>query len=336
MRFNVAAGLSAAMTSRRQSLIGRFMRRFTPVSLCLTLFALVAAPSAAAGLIIMPAGNQSPTQPPVPGASAKRTAALETTYEAKYRKIRNLIAGDEKLQAKIREAAAAYEIDPIHIIGALVGEHTFNVDAYDHFQTYYVKAMSYAGSAIRFAYDGEKVTDFVERPEFAPCADEANSYALWTCRERIWNETFRGKTVGGTAWPDNRFSAVFFQPFYAGQTFGLGQLNPLTALETSDLVHRISGFPKLSADRPKQVYATIMDPDRTLPYVAAAIRMSIDAYRDIAGIDISTNPGITATLYNLGNPEERAEALKARGGMPKENFYGWFVNDRLDDLRSLL
>ncbi len=312
------------------------MRRLTPLSLFLALSVCTVAPSLAAGLTIMPAGNQSATQPPIPGASANRTAQLDTTFQAKYEKIRDLIAGDRKLQKKIKAAAAAYEIDPIHIVGALVGEHTFNVDAYDHFQTYYVKAMSYAGSAIRFAYDGEKVTDFVERPEFSPCERQTDSYGLWTCRESVWNETFRGKTVDGTNWPDNRFSAVFFQPFYAGQTFGLGQLNPLTALETSDLVNRVSGFPKLSADRPKQVYATIMDPDKTLPYVAAAIRLSIDAYRDIAGIDISGNPGITATLYNLGNPEERAEALNARGGLPKENFYGWFVNDRLDELQKLL
>ena len=54
-----------------------------------------------------------------------------------------------------------------------------------------------------------------------------------------------------------------------------------------------------------------MDPDLTLPYVAATLKKSIDAYRTIAGFDISQNPGITATLYNVGNPEARAYALKA-------------------------
>ena len=42
-------------------------------------------------------------------------------------------------------------------------------------------------------------------------------------------------------WPNDRFSAVFFQPFYAGQTFGIGQLNPLTALKMSDMVSRTTG-----------------------------------------------------------------------------------------------
>ena len=103
---------------------------------------------------------------------------------------------------------------------------------------------------------------------------------------------------------------MFFQPYYAGQTFGLGQLNPLTALEMSDLVHQVSGLPRLDAGNPNQVYETIMDPDLTLAYVAAALKKSIDAYRQIAGFDISQNPGITATLYNVGNPEARAHALK--------------------------
>ena len=58
-----------------------------------------------------------------------------------------LLSHDQKLLSKIRAAAAQYGIDPIHIIGALVGEHTYNVDAYDRLQTYYVKATSYSASA---------------------------------------------------------------------------------------------------------------------------------------------------------------------------------------------
>ncbi len=55
-----------------------------------------------------------------------------------------------------------------------------------------------------------------------------------------------------------------------------------------------------------------MDPDQSLAYMAAAIRRSIDAYRQIADMDISNNPGITATLYNIGNPDQRPAALAAR------------------------
>ncbi len=59
-----------------------------------------------------------------------------------------------KLFAKIKSTAADYGIDPIHIIGAIVGEHTYNVDAYDRLQTYYVKATAYTGNSFRFSYGG--------------------------------------------------------------------------------------------------------------------------------------------------------------------------------------
>jgi hypothetical protein len=231
------------------------------------------------------------------------------------------------------------------IVGAIVGEHTYNVDAYDRLQTYYVKAISYLSSKLSFAYEGEDITDFVQRPQFQECAGKSDSYALWECREQVWNRSFRGKTVGGESFPDDRFGATFFQPYYAGQTFGLGQLNPLTALQMSDLVHQVSGLPKLDVGDPNAVYKTIMDPDLTLDYVAATIRKSIDAYQSIAGFDISGNPGITSTLYNVGNPEQRAHALKAENDrrrdagepekLPEENYYGWLVNDKLPELKAL-
>jgi hypothetical protein len=300
---------------------------------------------AAHALSVVPPGNRNVEQPAVPGASVKRTKAGKTTFDDKYDKVRDLLANDAKLRSKIKQAASAYGIDPMHIVGAIVGEHTYNVDAYDRLQTYYVKAIAYLGNKLAFEYKGEDVDDFVQRPQFAVCAVKTDSYALWTCREQVWNKSFRGQTVDGRRYPDNRFSAVFFQPFYAGQTFGLGQLNPLTALQMSDLVRRVSGFPKLDASDPNAVYETIMDPDKSIPYVAATLKKSIDAYRNIAGFDISRNPGITATLYNLGNPEARAAALRNENArrqaagepekLPEENYYGWLVNEKLPELSGL-
>ena len=294
---------------------------------------------------LVPPGNRYEEQPAIPGASASRTQALKTTYEAKYRKVFKLLASDPELRSKIVAVSRTYGIDPIHMAGAIVGEHTYNVDAYDRLQTYYLKAVSYLSSGFSFAYDGEDIDTFIQRPEFSKCSEGAGSYAAWTCRENVWNAKFRGKDVGGTAFPHKRFSQTFFQPFYAGQTFGIGQLNPLTALQMSDLVNKVSGLPKLSHRNPQQVYNTIMDPDLTLPYVAATLKKSIDAYNNIAGFDISQNPGITATLYNVGDPEGRARALKAENDgrvakgmdarLPEENYYGWLVNDKLAELRSL-
>ncbi|PZN56086.1 MAG: hypothetical protein DIU65_05420 [Proteobacteria bacterium] len=318
------------------------MRRIRSLFLGLLLAVTASAGQAA---VLVPPGNRNAVQPAIPGASVNRTQATNTTFQAKYRKVYALLKNDGRLRAKIKETAAAYAIDPIHIVGAIVGEHTYNVDAYDRLQTYYVKAISYLSSRFSFAYRGESVSAFVRRPQFAACDGKSDSYALWTCRERVWNQEFRGRTVDGTSFPDNRFGAVFFQPYYAGQTFGLGQLNPLTALQMSDMVHEISGLPRLDADDPNRVYKTIMDPDLTLNYVAAALKKSIDAYRTIAGFDISRNPGITATLYNVGNPEARAQALKKENErrraagepvrLPQENYYGWLVNDKLPELEAL-
>lgn len=315
------------------------------VGFLLALAAPALAASTALAATVVLEGNRNKHQPPIPSGSASRTQALKSTYEAKYRRVFDLLERDAALRGKIAKVAKRYGLDPIHMVGAIIGEHTYNVDVYDRLQTYYVKAVSYVGSALTFGHGGESVGAFVARPQFEECEKHTGSYALWACRERIWNTKFRGKKVDGKKFPDDRFGAVFFQPLYAGQTFGIGQLNPLTALQMSDMVNQVSGLPKLSHDRPTEVYRTIMDPDLTLPYVAATLKSSIDAYKRIAGFDITKNPGITATLYNLGDPEGRARALKAENDkrrhaglgarLPQENYYGWLVNDKLKELKTL-
>lgn len=287
-------------------------------------------------VIKVPPGNRSAVQPKIPYGSVSRTRSTNGSFDAKYIKIRDLIANDKRLQNKIKAAAKQYGIEPIHIVGALVGEHTYNVDAFDRLQTYYVKAISYFNSDVKFAYGSETVSKFVERPEFSRCDSAKDSYDLWSCRESVWNSIFKGRKVDGTDWPDDRFGAVFFQPFYAGQTFGLGQINPLTALRVTDLVAKKSGKKKLSAKRANDVYKTIMEPDSTLTYMAAVLKIGIDAYRDIAGFDISNNPGLTATLYNLGDARNRAKKAKTRGRLPRENYYGWLVNSKRSELEAIL
>ena len=316
---------------------------FCRPTLALLATAMAFSPAMAATLV--PEGNRHAAQPEIPAGSTKRTSATKSSFEAKYEKVFRLLQNDPKLRGKIRKVSAKYGIDPLHMVGAIVGEHTYNVDAYDRLQTYYVKAVSYVSNDISFSYDGQSIADFVQRPEFEPCAVMKGSYALWNCRENIWDSVFRGQTVDGVAYPRNRFSAVFFQPFYAGQTFGLGQLNPLTALQMTDMVNRVSGLPKIDASDGKEVYRTIMDPDLTLPYMAATLKNSIEAYKRIAGFDISNNPGLTATLYNTGDPELRARTLATENEtrlaageperLPEENYYGWLINEKLGELKTL-
>ena len=326
----------------------RPLRLFFRLALLLpVLLPLTAQPvGAKAEVILVPPGNRSAKQPPISTSSVIRTAETNGTFAAKYQSVYRQLAGDRQLIGKIEKAAATYGIDPIHMIGAIIGEHTYNVDVMDTLQGYYVKALAYLGAKMTFAYDGEDVRDFVKRPQFAKCDKATNDYDLWTCREDVWKAAFRGKTVDGKKFPDDRFQRVFFQPFFAGQTFGLGQLSPLTALSVSDFVAAKSGLPELSLNHPNEIYHAVMDPDMSLDYMAAIIAKDIEAYRTIAGFDISDNPGLTATLYNLGGAPDRARVLaaenrkrRARGQRivyPRENYYGWLVNARLTELRKLL
>jgi hypothetical protein len=310
------------------------------LAFCLVAAWSAVAPASAGGLVVVPPGNRNATQPAVPRGSILRTAETKGSFDSKFDKVRDLLATDRVLIGKIKTTAGAYGIDPIHMIGAIVGEHTYNVDAFDRLQTYYVQAISYAGSSrLRFGYGDEPIAQFLARPQFEKCGKFTDdSYKLWTCREGVWEASFSGRTVDGTAFPKDRFSKVFFQPLFAGQTFGLGQGSPLMALMMSDLVAQTSGYPKLSETRAPEVYDAIMNPDKSLAYMAASIRRSIDDYKTIAGTDISKNPGIAATLYNVGRSSQRAEALRARGrgALPEENYFGWFVNDKLNELKPLL
>ena len=297
-----------------------------------------------AKIVQVPPGNRNADQPPIPAGAKSRTKKTKGSFSGKYEKIYALLSRDRRLIRKIKKSAASFGIDPVHIIGALVGEHTYNVDALDHIQTYYVKAMAYLGSDLTFKYGNVKVVDFVTRAQFASCFALIDNYDVWTCRENIWNSSFRGQIVDGIAWPNDRFGRVFFQPLYAGQTFGLGQLNPLTALRVNEIVSKKTGSRRLNPKNAPKIYEEIMNPDTTLNYVAAVIKTSIDAYKTIANVDISRNPGLTATLYNLGDVRNRARKLaeknkkRASGSFtyPQENYYGWLVNEKEAQLRELL
>ena len=304
-------------------------------------------PAHAGDVIVDPPGNRNAKQPKIYSGSRLLTAFGGGTFETKYKKVYNLLASDPKLIGKIKQAAALYGIDPIHIIGAIVGEHTYNIDTYDSLQTYYVKALEYVSNdSFVFANKGDTAKALFARPQFAKCDQYKMDYMVWDCRQTVWESTFMGRFVDGRHYPRDRLHRVYFAPMFAGQTFGFGQLSPVAALSVTDIVHAKSGLPLLTIDDASTVYAQIMNPDSSLHYVAANIKVEIDLYKSIAGIDISQNPGITATLYNLGNAASRARALKAENDkranagkpplMPQENFYGWLINDREAQLRKLV
>jgi len=328
------------------SVIRKSLKLFT-VLILTGVVGIALPPVVSAEVIVVPPGNRNQDRPNTAGLSKVWTMFVsQTPYEAKYRKIYGLLQRDQRLIANIKKVAAIYGIDPIHIVGAIVGEHTFNVDGLDTLQTYYVKASQYVDIDMSFSYKGETAAQFFQRPQFSRCNQLNSGYEVWDCRSVVWRTTFEGKRVDGRRYPNVRIQRVFFKPGIAGQTFGLGQLSPVTALSVNEYVHAKSGLPLLDINRANEVYQAVMDPDRTLHYMAAQLRIAIDYYRGIAGFDISQNPGVTATLYNLGEVATRARQLAAENAQrnkkgqpiayPEENYYGWLVNDRIDDLRKLL
>lgn len=306
------------------------------------------ATTTAGGVTVIPADYHAKEQPRVyAGSYVLTTIHNSGGFKEKYAKVYGLLSRDKALIGKIKKAAAAYGIDPIHIIGAIVGEHTYNIDTYDTLQTYYVKALEYVSNkSLVFEYNHETAEHLFQRPQFARCNDMKSNYELWDCRQTVWNTTFFGKFVDGKLYPHDRLHRVFFQPMFSGQTFGIGQISPVAALMVTDVTHAKSGLPLLTIGNAPEVYQQIMNPDTGVIYIAAQIKQSIDMYRNIAGFDISKNPGLTATLYNLGDAATRArqlkainDARKAKGEapvLPLENFYGWFVNDKAAELRKLL
>ncbi|SHO63132.1 Protein of unknown function [Pseudoxanthobacter soli DSM 19599] len=336
-------GWSGVLTIAARVIIAHVRTAMAFVAALLLATACVAPLSgAAAGVIVVPPGNGSQQQPTVDRNSVARTRETGGTFEGKYQQIYRLLQSDRALMARIKSAAQRFGIDPVHMLGAIVAEHTFNVDAIDSAQGYYIKAMAYLGTPILFQYKGVPVSEFVAKEQFDRCRTSKDDFDLWDCREEVWRDVFRGNTVDGVSYPDDRFGRVFFQPLYAGQTFGLGQLSPIAALSVADIVHKRSGLPLIDMDHAPELYSTIMDPATSLEYLAALIRLSIDSYRDLAGFDISKNPGLTATLYNVGDARDRARRLAATNrqsgatAYPQVNYFGWFVNEKEDDLRRLL
>ena len=123
----------------------------------LAALAIATAFSPAFAATLVPEGNRHESQPDIPSGSTKRTSATKSSFEAKYEKVFRLLQNDPKLRGKIRKVSARYGIDPLHMVGAIVGEHTYNVDAYDRLQTYYVKAVSYVRYNISFSFQGQTI-----------------------------------------------------------------------------------------------------------------------------------------------------------------------------------
>ena len=102
----------------------------------------------------MPPGNRPAAQPPIPAGPIARTRRQAAISTGKYRKIYESLARNRQLIEQIKQRRRALPHRPGPIVGALIGEHTYNVDALDNIQVYYVKAAP-TFTSTSFAYGGE-------------------------------------------------------------------------------------------------------------------------------------------------------------------------------------
>ncbi|MEM7646547.1 MAG: DUF1402 family protein [Pseudomonadota bacterium] len=304
-------------------------------------------------LLVLPPGNLAPTEPTVADAAIRRKTREETSFNRKYQKIMRSLRNDPQTLGWIREAAAAFEIDPVHIVGAIVGEHTFNVSAADDIQAYAIVVTQWMTDwASKFESNGVSLADMIKEDEFQKCYDTSqyiNNYEFWFCVADVWDKVYQNGRYKTEDQQLKRLKFAFFDPIYSGHTYGLGQLGPLRALMVSDSVAAVSDFPLLNIDSTEgieQVYAAIIDTQSGMYYMAATIAVGMDYYQRYAGMDIGNNMGVTATLYNLGKERHLAKRLfntnvdRLKKGQPirwpHENYYGRWINDHEEEIRALI
>ena len=115
------------------------------------------------GLVVVPPGNMGGEQ--------------RDYTEGDYNNAINIITKKENI-CVVKEAAALYEVDPIAVMGSIVGEHTFNVNIWDIGQDNYVYMVG--KWTARFAGNGIDLSQMLKEDKYAKCADGVTSdFDLW-------------------------------------------------------------------------------------------------------------------------------------------------------------
>jgi Protein of unknown function (DUF1402) len=125
--------------------------------------------------------------------------------------------------------------------------------------------------------------------------------------------------------PNPLATGIFAKIFGSGtKSFDGRYIHEGTLRNAEAFAAGMEGRPIKTGDELKKEMQT---PKGVIYYTAAIIRQGQDAYGK-KGFDISKNPGILATLYNLGKPEERADRLAAENPKrdPRRNFFGFFID----------
>lgn len=113
-------------------------------------------------------------------------------------------------------------------------------------------------------------------------------------------------------------------------SFGLGQIQLPAAMEAEAHIAKLEGRKPRTTD---EIRNEIADPMGSIRIAASIIRKVQDDYK-AQGFDISKDPGVLTTLYNLGKSESKAKEAKEAGRLPQVNYFGLFVNKYTTEIRS--
>lgn len=234
----------------------------------------------------------------------------------------------EGLLEEAVKLSKVFQIDPLHILGPIVGENSFNgfidrtiQDSYHQmFQKSDIEKMS------------ERMADLANQPETEKCLSaDISNYWKWRC------VIFYSSSA-------NNSNGDLIRGFYSiskSGSFGLGQIQPFLLWSLNDIVAAKTNYQRFDIRNMEKPMRIIFNNKEMLAYVAANAIMSIQVYKLISGVDISSNPGLTTTLYNVGDEYKRAYMLnqlrvRQPETMPQVNYMGWYVNTNEAKLRSYL
>jgi hypothetical protein len=219
-----------------------------------------------------------------------------------------------EMRGEIKKAAKAFGVDPIHVASAIAGEHAINVQSLDTIQDYAIEMNTYLPKWVQRTLNMEEdLGAMLQSPDFAKCLAKQSDYDQWYCVVSTWYKTpgYKGKKVAfGSKDFYKQFTNHFFNPNGIGSTFGVGQMSPLRALMVDDLVSRVKpayAIRFVQEGNIEKAYQSVMDPQRAVYFIAATIKLGINTYKNTARFDISMNPGLTATLYNIGHEKIKAQ-----------------------------
>ena len=298
-------------------------------------------------LVVIPAGNGDLSEIPefplftqmrlglsmngVALGPAARTDLALKLGRAKINDILNALDKEGLLKEAIR-LGQIFNIDPLHILGPIIGENSFNGFIDRTIQDSYHKMFQ--------SSDIQKMSDTMSEITSAPGAQDClnstiSNYWKWRC---VLYYSARATTNS---------NADLMRGFYSitGKglgTFGLGQVQPFLLWSLNDIVAEKTKYERFNLNNMEKPMHIIFNNKEMLAYIAANAVASIQIYQMIAGVDLSRNPGLTTTLYNLGDEYRRAYMLNDQRQrmnpqlLPQVNYMGWYINQFESEIKSVL